>query len=150
LRAAFERFERIRERRRTAEELGSGRIGEYSRCRETPSCSSHAASGARMMVPISPIQPSGPASSSSSPKSSENWGRFAIAAIAPATIAAIEETRMSRCLIWPNSCARTILTCSGRQLLQQAVGDCHRRVLRVATGREGVRLLRGISFPSRI
>jgi hypothetical protein len=52
-----------------------------------------------MTVPMSPIQPSGRPSSSSPPKSSENWNRFAIAAIAPATIATIEETRVSRFLM---------------------------------------------------
>src|SRR3954471_7137548 len=37
----------------------------------------------------------------------------ALAAIAPATNAAIDETRMSRFLMCPNSCASTLLTWSG-------------------------------------
>ena len=68
---------------------------------------------------------------------------FAIAAIAPATIAAIEETRMSRFLMCANSCARTLLTCSAGSCVQKAFGHGDGRVSRIATGREGVRLLRG-------
>ena len=64
----------------------------------------------------------------------------AIAEIAPATIAAIVETRMSRFLMCPNSCASTPLT-SSRQLDEQTVRYRHRGVARVAPGGERVRLV---------
>ena len=67
-----------------------------------PSCSSIAAIGAMMIAASVPIRPSGE-SSSSPPNSIENCRTVAITEIAPATIAAIDETRMSRLEMCANS-----------------------------------------------
>ncbi len=66
---------------------------------------------------------------------------FAIAAIAPATLAAIEETRMSRFVMCPNSWASTLLTWSGgnwRSNHSVTEGG----MPRFASGRERIRLFR--------
>ena len=69
-----------------------------------------AAIGATMIRSSEPIAPSG--LSSSSPKMPMKKKMFPIAEIAPAIIAAIDETRMSRFLMCANSCARTPRTWS--------------------------------------
>jgi hypothetical protein len=107
--APLEALERVRERRASAEDLRAGGAARYSRWRETASCSSIAASGAKTIVAIIPMRPSAPPSSSSPPNRNENCRMFAIAEIAPATMAAMEETRMSRFLMCANSCASTPL-----------------------------------------
>ena len=66
---------------------------------------------------------------------------FPIAEIAPAIIAAIDETRMSRFLMCANSWASTPRTWSRGMYCSSPCGDGDRRVLRVAAGRERVRLL---------
>ena len=77
----------------------------YSRWREMAIWMIAAAIGARMIVARVPTIPSG--LSSSPPKSRENWRKFAMAEMAPATIAAMLAMRMSRFLMWPISWART-------------------------------------------
>jgi hypothetical protein len=56
-------------------------------------------------------------------------------------MAAIEETRMSRFLMCPNSWGQDAADLVRRELLQQALGDGDGCVARIAAGREGVRLL---------
>jgi hypothetical protein len=99
LRTTLKRFERIRQRGRAAEQLGSGGIGEVftlprdgqlqqrrGKRREYDGADqSDPAERSPVVLLVS--------------EGSENWKRLAIAAIAPATIAAIEETRMSRFLM---------------------------------------------------
>ena len=58
-----------------------------------------------------PSIPSGP-SSSSPPKSMPNWSAYAIPVITAPSAAAIDDTRMSRFLMWANSCASTPRTWS--------------------------------------
>jgi hypothetical protein len=63
--------------------------------------------------------------------------------MAAASMPATELMRMSRCSTWPNSCATTPSISVSLMRLQDAGGDGHRGVRRVAAGGEGVgRVLR--------
>jgi hypothetical protein len=77
----------------------------YSRWREIPSWRSVAAIGPTKIATSAPTAPSG--LSSSSPKRDVQKKIFPIAEIAPAIMAAMDETRMSRFLTCANSWAST-------------------------------------------
>ena len=126
----------------------------YSRWRDTPSCSSTAARGARVNATSDPNRPRG-LSSGSSPNRNESCRMFAIAEIAPAIVAATEETRMSRFRMCASSCASTPETCSCGRLASKpsviaSAACCGVRPVAKALGcSPGVTYSRGIGMPAR-
>ena len=122
--------------------LAEAASASYSREREIAIWISMAAMGARIIMTIAPTAPP-PRSSSSRLPPNQKAMRASIV-MAAASVAATELIRMSRCSTWPSSCATTPSSLVVVHQLQNAGGEGHRSVLRIAAGGEGVgRIARG-------